>query len=226
MQIHWAAVGSLWTRVPNPSCLFDSVSFCQMQHGRAAHSLKFWPPFPAASGMKLTEENKLQFLLWLADNHALELRQHSKQNKAKPTDGTKNWWERRELPAPFETCAILSTSLISDKLDEWSKLPAGASVGDLTGDCGSKKAMTAFIRQALSVDDVFEWYQLVAKPKMPLPASPLSASRAKVCTDAARDKGPDKHTPSGPVSEYFLIVPGGVDAFLEAVRSAVAGGEL
>ena len=47
--------------------------------------------------------------------------------------------------------------------------------------------------------------------------------RTKVCKEAARVKGPDKRSPSGIMSEYFLCVKGGVDAFLAAIREAVGG---
>ena len=44
-----------------------------------------------------------------------------------------------------------------------------------------------------------------------------------MCSEAARVKGQDKHSPSGTTSEYFLCVRGGVDAFLTAIRKAVEG---
>ena len=95
--------------------------------------------FQLAFSMKLTEENKLQFLEWLADNHAGALRLHSSVHTRNP------WWEHR-APYPLSACAILSTSWILKLLVEWAKQPGQAGIGAYEGDPGTHKALTIFLR--------------------------------------------------------------------------------
>ena len=184
------------------SFLLDLVGFCQMQPARAARSLKSWPLFPVAFDMKLTEENKLHFLQWLVDNHASELKKHIEENT-----NDEWWWPKQGLRCPFPqgTCAIMSTWWISKKLVEWSQLPAGAEVGDLDGDCPSKKAVTTYIRQALSVDAVIDLHHVVVRPKMPLPASPLSAFQGQSVHRCQALEGPGQADARWP---YVRVLPG------------------